>query len=297
MDFSGVFPPVVTPFKDGALDLAAARRNAREYMKTGLRGILALGTNGEAAYLDGDEPRRLIAALREEVPRERLLLAGAGRDSTASTIAAVREAAAAGADAVLVRPPMAFKSQMTAGALVRHYTAVADASPVPVLLYNFPVAFGVELTVPAIHDLSQHRNIAGIKESGLDVLKIADDVAQCRVGFAVMCGAAPLFYPSLAVGAAGGILAVACVIPDLVVRLFALTRDGRHEEARDLQARLTPLARSVTTVYGVPGLKAALDLAGMAGGPPRAPLAPASAEAVAMIRTQLAELGVSAAMR
>lgn len=294
MTFSGVFPPAVTPFKDGEVDLAAARRNAREYMKTALRGVLALGTNGEAAYLEGDEPERLIAALREEVPRGRLLLAGAGRDSTRATIAAVRQAAAAGADAVLVRPPMAFKSQMTAGALVRHYSAVADASTVPVLLYNFPAAFGAELTVEAVHELSEHRNIAGIKESGLEVLKIADDVAQCRAGFAVLCGAAPVFYPSLAVGAAGGILAVACLIPDLCVRLFELARDGRHDEARELQARLTPLARTVTTVYGVPGLKAAMDLAGMAGGEPRAPLAPASAEAVATIRTQLAELGVAA---
>lgn len=297
MNFSGVFPPVVTPFKDGALDLAAARRNAREYMKTALRGVLAIGSNGEAAYLEGDEPEALLAAVREEVPRDRLLLAGAGRESTRGTIAAVRRAAAAGADAVLVRPPTAFKAQMTAAALVRHYTAVADASPVPVLLYNFPIAFGVELSVAAIQELSQHQNIPGIKESGLDVLKIADDVAQCRAGFAVLCGAAPVFYPSLAVGAAGAILAVACVVPDLCVRLFALARDGRHDEARDLQARLTPLARSVTTIHGVPGLKAAMDLAGLAGGEPRAPLAPASAEAVATIRTQLAELGVSATLR
>jgi 4-hydroxy-2-oxoglutarate aldolase len=295
MKISGVFPPVATPFINGALDLESARRNAREYMKTGLSGLVVLGTNGEAVYLEGTEPEELLTAIRQEVPRDRLLIAGAGRESTSGTIAAVRRAASVGADAVLVRPPMGFRSLMTVDALVRHYTAIADASPVPVLLYNFPNAFGVELTLPVIDKLAQHQNIAGIKESGLDVVKISDDVARSRSGFAVICGAAPIFYPALAVGAAAGILAAANVVPELYVRLFALTRDGRHAEARDLQARLTPLARSVTTTYGVPGLKAAMTLVGYRGGEPRAPLVPAPPEAVAAIKAQLAELGVPAA--
>jgi 4-hydroxy-2-oxoglutarate aldolase len=294
MKISGVFPPVATPFRNGGLDLDAARRNARAYMRTGLSGLVVLGTNGEAAHLEGSEPDELVTATRDEVPRDRLLIAGAGRDSTAGTIAAVRRAAACGADAVLVRPPTGFKSQMTGDVLVRHYTAVADAAPVPVLLYNFPNAFGIELTLPAIETLSRHENIAGIKESALDVLKIADDVARAREGFAVICGAAPVFYPALAVGAVAGILAVSGVVPDLFVRLFELVRDGRHDEARTLQARLTPLARSVTTGFGVPGLKAAMTLVGYSGGEPRAPLAPVSGEALATIKSQLAELGVPA---
>jgi 4-hydroxy-2-oxoglutarate aldolase len=294
MNLSGVFPPVVTPFRDGAIDIDAARQNAREYMKTGLRGLVTLGSNGEAAYLDEDEADALLAAVRDEVPDTRVLIAGAGRESTRATIGAVKRAAALGADAVLVRPPMTFRAFMTADALVRHYTAIADAAPVPVLLYNFPLGFGVEITVPAVHRLSQHPNIIGIKESGLDVLKVADDLAGCREGFRVLCGAAPVLYPAIVMGAAGGILAAACVVPDLFVRLHALARDGQHSEARELQARLTPLARLVTTGYGVPGLKAALDLAGFRGGEPRAPLAPAPPDAVAAIRTQLAALGVPA---
>jgi 4-hydroxy-2-oxoglutarate aldolase len=294
MNVSGVFPPVVTPFRHDALDLDAARRNAREYMKTGLAGLVTLGSNGEAAYLDEAEADALLAAVREEVPEDRLLIAGAGRESTRATIAAVKRAAALGADAVLVRTPMSFRAFMTPDALARHYSAVADASPVPVLLYNFPVAFGVEITAPTVHRLSRHPNIVGIKESGLDVLKIADDVAGCEEGFAVICGAAPVLYPAVVMGAAGGILAAACVVPDLFVRLYALARDGQHDEARELQARLTPLARLVTTGYGVPGLKAALELAGFTGGAPRAPLAPASPEAVAAIRSALASLGVPA---
>jgi 4-hydroxy-2-oxoglutarate aldolase len=292
MQLGGVFPPITTPFAQGEVDLAAVRRNARRWMTTGLAGLVVLGTNGESAYVDEEEAEALVAAVREEVPRGRLLVAGTGRDSTRATIEATRRASRAGADAALVRAPSFFKSQMTAEAFVRHYTAVADASPVPVLLYNFPAVFGVDITAPVIERLAAHPNIAGVKESGADVAKIADNVARAPAGFAVFCGAAPVFYPALAVGAAGGILALACVVPDLCVDLFELARSGRHDDARELQRRLTPLARAVTTTFGVPGLKAALDLAGYAGGDPRAPLAPAPPDAVAAIRQELAALGV-----
>jgi 4-hydroxy-2-oxoglutarate aldolase len=294
MQLGGVFPPVVTPFRDGEIDLPAARQNARRWMATGLAGLVALGTNGESAYVDDDESEALVAALREEVPRARVLVAGTGRDSTRATIEATRRAARAGADAVLVRTPAFFKSQMTGDVLVQHYSAVADASPVPVLLYNFPAVFGVDLAAPTIEKLARHPNVIGVKESGADVAKIAENVARTPPGFAVFCGAAPVFYPALAVGATGGILALACVVPELCVELYELARAGRHADARELQRRLTPLARAVTTAHGVPGLKAALDLVGYVGGAPRAPLAPAPPDAVASIRAELAELGVAA---
>lgn len=294
MHLGGVFPPVITPFKGDEIDLTGARQNARRWMATGLAGLVALGTNGESAYVDDDEAEALVAAIREEVPRSRLLVAGTGRDSTRGTINATRRAAQAGADAVLVRTPAFFKSQMAADVLVRHFTAVADASPVPVLLYNFPTAFGVDLSAAAVEQLARHPNIVGVKESGADVARVADDVARTPPDFAVLCGAAPVFYPAMIVGAIGGILALACVVPDSCVELYELSRAGRHAEARELQRRLTPLARAVTTTYGVPGLKAALDLAGYVGGQPRAPLAPAGQEAIAAIRAELAELGVLA---
>ncbi|HSL24410.1 MAG TPA: dihydrodipicolinate synthase family protein [Vicinamibacterales bacterium] len=298
MQPAGVFPPITTPFKDGNLDTAAARANARRWMTTRLSGLVALGTNGEAPYVDEDEAETFVAAIREEVPRGRLLIAGTGRDSTRATIAATARAARAGADAALVRMPAFFKPQMSTAALIDHFTAVAEASPVPVLLYNFPGAFGVDLAIQAVERLSEHRNIVGIKESGGDLAKIAEDVARMsalRRSFAVLCGSAPILHAAVVSGAAGGILAVACVVPELVVELFELARAGRHDEARVLQQRLTPLARSVTSVYGVPGLKAALDLAGYAGGPPRAPLAPATQEAVGVIKGQLAGLGIAVA--
>jgi dihydrodipicolinate synthase/N-acetylneuraminate lyase len=298
MQLSGIFPPIITPFTKGdELDAGALRGNVRRWMTTRLAGIVTLGTNGESAYVDDDEADRIVAVVREEVPRQKLLIAGTGRDSTRATIAASARAAAAGADAVLVRAPSFFKSQMNAAALVRHYRAVAEASPVPVLLYNFPGAFGVDIPAAAIEQLAAHSNIIGIKQSGGDVGKIADDVAMARLlskPFSVMCGAAPILHAAVVSGAVGGILAVACVVPDLCVELYDLARTGRHDEARDLQQRLTPLAKSVTSLYGVPGLKAALDLVGYTGGAPRSPLAPASPEVVATLRGQLQALGVTA---
>ncbi len=299
MQLSGIFPPIITPFskEDDELDARALRANAQRWMATKLAGIVTLGTNGESAYVDDDEADRIVAVVREEVPRQKLLIAGTGRDSTRSTIAASKRAAGAGADAVLVRAPSFFKSQMNSAAFVRHYRAVADASPVPVLLYNFPAGFGVDIPPGAIEQLATHPNIVGVKQSGGDLGKIADDVTMARSlakPFSVMCGAAPILHAAIVSGAVGGILAVACVVPDLCVELYDLARAGRHDEARGLQQRLTPLAKSVTSVFGVPGLKAALDLAGYHGGAPRSPLAPASPEAVSTLRVQLEALGVVA---
>ena len=163
---------------------------------------------------------------------------------------------------VLVRTPSFFRSQMTPAVLVRHFTAVADASPVPVLLYNFPGQTGVNFTPDTIARLAEHVNIAGVKETGTDAAQVAAFVDAAPSTFSVLSGAAPGFYAALCVGAVGGVIAAACVVPELCVRLLALTTAGRHAEARELQRSLTPLAALITTTHGVPGLKAALDLAG-----------------------------------
>jgi 4-hydroxy-2-oxoglutarate aldolase len=250
------------------------------------------GSNGEAPLLDDDEADRAVASVREAVPSDRVLIAGTGRESTRATIAATRRAADLGADAVLVRTPAFFKSQMTTEAFARHYSAVADGSPVPVLLYNYSALTGVNLLPAAVARLSKHPNIVGIKESSGDVAQIADFIAQSRDDFAVIAGSVPTFYASLCVGAVGGILALACVLPDPCVRLFDLVRSGKHQEARALQRQLTPLSRTVTTQYGVAGLKAAMALTGYVGGDPRPPLGPVPPQGVEEIRRLLAELQV-----
>ena len=282
-----VFPPMATPFSSGDVDVAAIRRNVQKWMQAGVGGVVALGSNGEAPLLDDEESDRVIAAAREGLPATGFLIAGTGRESTPGTIRASKRAARLGANAVLVRTPSYFKSRMTRDAFVRHYTAVADASPSPVLLYNYPAVTGVNLTVEAVARLSEHPNIIGVKETGSDTAQVGAFVDASSRAFAVLAGSAPTFYPSLCMGARGAILAAACVVPDVCARLLDHFRAGRHAEARALQALITPLAQLVTTVYGVPGLKAAMDLAGYTGGEPRGPLQPASPDAVDQIRAEL----------
>ncbi len=288
MTLSGVFAPIPTPFADDSeIDLAAWRDNVDRWMGTGLHGLVVLGSNGEAPLVDDDEADRLIAAARARIPVERVLIAGTGRQSTRSAISASRRAADAGADAVLVQTPSYYKGQMTTAAFIRHYSTVADASPVPVLLYNFSALTGVTLSVEAAAALAIHENIVGLKESGPDMSYVGDLVALAPDGFSVLVGSAPTFFTSLALGAHGGVLALACVAPAACLQIYELVRTGRHDEARELQRDVTPLAKLVTSSHGVPGLKAALSLIGYVGGRPRPPLLPVGDDVVAQIRRQI----------
>src|SRR3989442_3895941 len=290
MNLTGVFAPIPTPFDgDHRVDTARLRAALARWVTTPLTGFVVLGSNGEAVLLDDDPSVLLIRAGRGSVPRRRPFIAGAGRESTRAAVGAAKGAADRGADAVLVRTPGFFKPQMTSDAFVRHYTAVADASPVPVLLYNFTALTGVNLLPAAVSQLAAHPNIAGMKESGGDVAQIADLVSGSPGDFQVLAGTTSTFYAALCVGAAGGILAPACVVPDACMRLFELTRDGRHAEAMMLQRQLVPLARLLGPTYGVPGLKAALNLIGYDVGIPRPPLAPLPDTAVTQLRDALAQ--------
>jgi 4-hydroxy-2-oxoglutarate aldolase len=286
-----MFPPMPTPFKDGEVDARAIRSNVRKWIAAGLGGVLTVGTNGEAALLDDDEADRVIDAARQEVPADRVLLAGAGHESTRATVAAARRAAASGADAVLVKTPSVYRAHVTTSGLVAHYRAVADASPVPVLLYNFPAVTGVNLAPETVARLAAHPNIIGMKETSTDGAQFADLSAAVPDGFTVLCGAAPGVFAALCAGAKGAIIAVSSLLPAVCLELLAHVRGGRYDEALALQRRLTPLGRAVTTGYGIPGLKKALDLSGYCGGDPRPPLAPLDGDAVERIRTLLDATG------
>jgi len=289
--FAGVYTPIVTPFRpDDTVDEAGLRANVRRWMGTPLTGIVVLGSNGEAAQLDDDEADRVVAAARAEVPKGRPFIVGTGRESTRATIAATKRAAREGADAVLVRTPGFFKTQMTGEVFTRHYTDVAEASPVPVLLYNVTMFTGVNLPVDAAVALAQHPNIVGMKESGSDLAQIADYVSRTPDDFTVLAGSATTYFHALCAGCDGGILALAALFPEECARLQALVRADRLEEGRALQHRLTPIARLIGTAHGVPALKAALELLGFAGGLPRPPLRPAASQIVDLLRTQLGAL-------
>lgn len=288
MQLAGVFAPLPTPFdQDGDLDLDRLRAALPRWLQSPLNGFVILGTNGEAGLLTDGEAARVIEAVRSVVPPGRTLIAGTGRESTREAVAAARVAASLGVDAILVRTPCFFKGQMTADAFERHYAAVADASPVPVLLYNFTAATGVNLNPDVVARLASHPNIVGIKESGSDIGQIADLVALTPPTFATLGGSASTFHAALCAGVSGGILALAALLPDACVRLFELTRSGHQDEARLLQRQLLPLARLISTGYGVPGLKAALLLSGVDAGLPRLPLAPAPEPARAALKHAL----------
>ena len=296
--FAGVYTPLATPFAaDGSLDERGLTANVERYLKTPLTGLVVLGSNGEAPQLDDAEADRAIAVVRAAMPKGRPLLAGTGRESTRATIAATRRAADLGADAVLVRTPAFYKGQMTTEAFIRHYTQVADQSPVPVLLYNVTIYTGVNLLPDAIAALSAHPNIVGIKETNSDMVQFGEYLSRAQEGFTVLAGSGATYYSALALGAHGAILAVGGVAPDLCMNIFTAAADGRFAEARAMQHKLAPLARLVGTAHGVPGLKAALDLLGFVGGAPRPPLLPAGAAAIDAIREQLIALNLLEAAR
>ena len=290
--FSGIFTPIATPFlRDDTVDESGLRHNVARWMRTPLTGLVVLGSNGEAPQLDDDEADRVIATTREQVPNGRLLIAGTGRESTKATIAATRRAAGYGVDAVLIRTPSFFKPQLTSAVFIRHYQEVAEASPVPVLLYNVTMFTGVNLLPDAVEALAAHPNIVGMKESGGDIAQIAEYVGRTPDAFTILAGSATTLFHALCAGCDGAILAVAALVPDECVQLWNAVREGRLDEARALQRRLLPLARLVGAGHGIPGLKAALDLLGFVGGFPRPPLHPVTQEAIDAIRNQLEAAG------
>jgi len=276
-----------TPFRDGEVDVDAVRRNVGRFIASGLGGVVALGTNGEAAMLDDDEGDRVVAAARESIPADKVLIAGVGRESTRATIAAAARAAALGADAVLARTPAFYRAHTPIAALIAHYTALADASRVPVLLYNYAAFTGVNLSPCTIGRLAEHPNIVGLKETSTDGAQFVEIAAAVPPRFTIMAGSAPGVYAALCAGATGAILAVACVRPALCLELFEHARAQRFGDALACQQRLTPLARAVTTGHGIAGLKAAMDLAGLDGGDPRPPLGPLTGEEKGKIRALL----------
>jgi 4-hydroxy-2-oxoglutarate aldolase len=283
--FNGIFPPIPTPFNDGGqLDLDALRANVARWNDTGLAGYVALGSNGEAPLLDADESMALVRAVRKAMAPGMRLIAGAGRESTRDTINACHVAADAGAQAALVVTPWYYKRAMSGDALRSHFEAVADASPIPVLLYNVPANTGVNIPVPTVARLAGHPNVVGIKDSSGDIGQLSAILRATPDEFAVIVGNTGAFLPGMLLGATGGILALANVAPRQTVALYRAARQAQLDEARALNDQLVPVGVAVTATYGVPGLKAALNMLGYAGGRPRSPLLPATPEATKDIR-------------
>lgn len=281
MKLHGIFPPITTPFDhNGDLYVAKIRHNVEKWNRTQLAGYVVCGSTGESVMLTCEEKVRLWEAVREAAAPEKALIAGAGMESVRETVQLTNMAAGLGYTAAMVRTPHYYKNLINSGAAqALYYRAVADQARIPLIIYNWPQVTGVDIPAPTVIELAEHPNIIAVKESSGNIEKVMQMVRDAPAGFQVLVGSAPTLWPSLMVGAVGAILAFANAAPYACISIYEAVRTREHEAAADLQRRFTPAAVAVTTRYGIPGLKYAMDLNGYYGGPPRLPLLPVGPEA------------------
>jgi 4-hydroxy-2-oxoglutarate aldolase len=275
---AGVLAPITTPFDSTTGEVAPVhlRQNVSRLLGAGLDGVVVAGSTGESALLDPDEQRRMVGWVREVIPDQGWLLAGTGAESTRQAVALTRAAAAEGVDAVLVRPPGYFAAAVSPASLGDYFRAVADASPVPVLVYNIPKYTHLAVAAGLLQQLAAHPNVVGVKDSSGDARNLAA-YRDAAPAWSVFVGSASLLYAALELGCDGGILAVACFAAAPCAELLAAFRAGDRERAGRLQQRLVPLDKEIVGKLGPGGVKAAMDAVGLYGGPVRAPLAPVAA--------------------
>lgn len=289
-NISGIFAPLSTPFVSEEVSFDQLRDNVVKYSRTPLAGFFALGSNGEVKSLDGSEKLKVLdTVLQNKAPHQRVL-AGAGCESTRSTIVLGKQVAALGIDFVSVLTPGYFKSALSDEAFIEHYTRVADALPVPILIYNAPVFTGVNLSPQVIGRLAPHPNIAGMKDTSSGTSSRYLEV--CGDEFTVLAGNASKLFAALGLGATGGVLAFADAFPGICCRLYEAFSSGDLKEARRLHYRISGVNRYISGTFGVAGVKYAMELAGYHGGPPRLPLLPLNEEGRSAIRKVLNEAGL-----
>ena len=281
MKLEGIFPPIATPFDgDGNLYRAKLRHNIEKWNQTRLAGYVVCGSTGESVYLTTQEKTVLWEMAAEYAAPDKLLLAGTGMEGVRETVELTNRAAAIGYQAAMVRTPHYYKNLLSnTEAQVLYFQAVADEAKIPLMIYNWPQATGVDISTEAVARLSEHPNIVAIKESSGNLEKVMTMLREVKEGFQVLVGSAPTLYPSLAVGASGAVLAFANAAPYAAITIWEAVRTRDYPAALDWQNRIGRAAHLVTTKYGIPGLKYAMDLNGYYGGPPRLPLKPASPEA------------------
>ncbi len=290
--FEGVFAALTTPFADDGIALEGFKKNILRYNTKGLAGYVVLGSTGEAVFLTDAEAESLTGAARAVAASGKTIIAGASRESTRQTGTFVNRLAGLGADAALVKPPHYYKAAMTQDTLKRYFFDVADSASIPIIIYNIPQNTGIAVEPRTVIELAQHPNIAGIKDSSGRLANLAEVIVAVRPDFSFLLGAGGLFLAGLLLGASGGILAMAAVVPELCVEIHSLFRRGRLVDARNLQLDLVPLNKALTETLGIPAIKYALDLLGYSGGPPRPPLRPLEEEGKSYVRGLLETLGL-----
>jgi 4-hydroxy-2-oxoglutarate aldolase len=270
----GIYAPIPTPFENDQIAFDKLAANMEFWLASKLTGIVVMGSNGEFVVLSQEEKKELISKACKMIQGRKPVLAGIGCESTKETIELAKHAADAGADAALALSPNYYKRAMSDELNKAFFQEVADACPIPLVMYNMPANTGINLSSKLIADMAKHPNIIGVKDSGGNIVQIAEIINSTPPDFSVFAGSASFLYPSLVLGATGGTLALANVLPDECAEIQELTEAGRHAEARALQLKLLDINNAVTARWGVSGLKAALEMQGLFGGEPRKPLLP-----------------------
>jgi 4-hydroxy-2-oxoglutarate aldolase len=289
---TGIIPALTTPFENDEVSTGKLAFNIARYNGSELSGYLVCGSTGECVLLSDDESAAVVKTAREAAGPDKILIAGTARESLRATVEATRRAADLGADFALIRPPSYYKSRMDRETLRTFFLKAADDSPVPVIVYNIPQNTGFSLEAELIVELSDHDNIAGLKESSGNLTLLAAVVRRLPQDFSYLLGAGSVVVPALQMGASGAILAVADVVPEVCADMYRLFVQGDFEGARKRQLDIVPLNRLATEARGIPGLKAALDMRGFYGGPVRLPLLPATDKDRAEIDVLLKSLGL-----
>jgi 4-hydroxy-2-oxoglutarate aldolase len=276
---SGVFPPMMTPFKaDQTLDEDAVAFNTQLYAKSGIRGLMPLGSNGEFKSLTEAESLKVVRLVKDNLGPHKTLMVGTGRESAYATVEFTKKVADQGADFVSLLTPFYFKNKMTDEALIRHFTYVADNSPVPVLLYCAPkFAAGLLISPDVVRTLADHPNIVGMKDTSGEHISVYTEATKDK-DFYVLAGSINKYMDALECGGIGGVLSAANYLPDECSKIKPLFDAGKVDEAKKLCQEIKELSTACSGSTGIPGSKACMTLMGFKGGDPRLPLLPINDE-------------------
>ncbi|MGI6224860.1 MAG: dihydrodipicolinate synthase family protein [Peptococcales bacterium] len=278
-EIKGVYPPITTPFdNEENIDFQALAKNIAKWNETDLAGYVVFGSNGEYAFLSEQEKLDIVKACVDNAAEGKKVIVGSGCESTRDTIELTNKCAKLGAHAALIVNPNFYKGAMNKKVLKAHYTAVADNSDLPILLYNVPKNTNINLDPDLVADLAQHPNIVGIKDSSANITQLAQIISMTPADFSVLVGTAGVLYPGLVFGAKGGVMALATCCPDKCIEIYNLFHAGKFTEAKELQMRMIPVNNAVTGTFGIPGLKYVMETLGYHGGPTRRPLLPLTEE-------------------
>lgn len=284
IDLKGIYPPIVTPFLEGEVSYSYLTKNIEKLNKSGIKGVIVLGSNGENVFLSEEEKFNVVKTVMKSASKDLQIIVGTGCESTRETIILTNKLANMGADAALVVTPSYYGSKMNDEALIDYYSKVANKSEIPILLYNVPKFTGVNISANAVSVLSAHQNIIGMKDSSGSVNLLGQYLNSINSNFDVLVGTAGALLGALTLGCIGGVLALANIVPEKCVEIYQLVQEGNIKKARELQLRMIPVNDAVTSRYGISGLKYAMDLLGYQGGEVRSPLLPTKPDEQEMIR-------------